>query len=442
MKEILRDCYPVLQQDLEEIRKMFAPELLPPEALRPFSKVIPADADSAEVSYLAAIVTGMNDSDREKFEAVMEADSYCSTVADVINTAANLDCFHLEAGASAGDYGAFTIQSEGFELAQKMESRGYPEAAEYIRLLERHFDHDAYGRELAERENGHFTSQGYLTQRQKIPVVYRGPQDIPTAYRSNPLAQEQAVKVENTDLAVLLTEMYAVGGDYMRDAAHNVKVLASKGDDFIVLATAEMLTVTPADFVYRKDTDEHKAFMLMSGVPDVRTYVMTVTDRSGGAITGSIYETDFHALRNFASNFGVTSADETRIAMLNETVRGMVEVTRHPVDAGEFLSKINAPFMKQAYNPQLDMLRVAPEAAKEILAQSAAEVYRLMPNDMEKLSPIDAIKVPAYQSCREFVVKPSDLAGLEKWARRASGDILRQAERGERDKTKNKAEEL
>ncbi|MDR1604067.1 MAG: hypothetical protein LBS10_04660, partial [Gracilibacteraceae bacterium] len=71
-----------------------------------------------------------------------------------------------------------------------------------------------------------------------------------------------------------------------------------------------------------------------------------------------------------------------------------------------------------------------------MLAQNVAEVYRLMPDDMEPLSPIDAIKIPAYQYCREFAVKPQDLAGLEKWARRASGEILRQAERGEHIKTK------
>jgi hypothetical protein len=430
MKEILQDCYPVLQQDLEEVRALFAPEYLLPEVLRPFSKRIPIDSDKVEVAYLADKVLGMTDEEREKFEAVMEADSYCETLADVINTAANLDCFHLEAGVNAGDYGSFTIQNEGFELAEKIESRGYPEVAGYIRLLEEHFDHTAYGKELAEQENGKFTSQGYLTQKQKIPVVYRGPEDLPAEYRTS-------IKVENTDLAALLMEMYAVGGDYMRDAAHNVKVLANKGDDFIVIATAEMLTITPTDLLYRKDTDEHKAFMLMGRLPDVRTYYMAVTDRSGGAITGGIYETDLPALQNFSQQFGIATADEPRIALLNETVRSMIEVNRQPVAVSDFLSQLSSPYMAQAKPPQPNMLRVAPEAAKEILAQGTAPVFRLMPDYVRQLSPIDAIKVPIYQSFREFAVCRDDCAGIEKWAQRAVGDILRQNERGERAKTKS-----
>jgi hypothetical protein len=95
-----------------------------------------------------------------------------------------------------------------------------------------------------------------------------------------------------------------------------------------------------------------------------------------------------------------------------------------------------------ADNPQFDMLRVAPEVAKEILAQSAADVFRLMPKKTMKLSPIDAIKIPAYTFCREFAVRGDDWAGIEKWAQRAAGDILRQNERGEQSKTKNKGEEI
>jgi hypothetical protein len=65
-----------------------------------------------------------------------------------------------------------------------------------------------------------------------------------------------------------------------------------------------------------------------------------------------------------------------------------------------------------------------------------------MPNDMERLSPIDAVKVMAYQSCREFAIRCYDWAGIEKWAQRAAKEILRQNERGERDKSRHKGEEL
>ena len=485
MVEILRDCYPVFQQDLDDVRKLFAPELLLPDVLQPFSKSIPADSDKSEVDYLATMVSGMSDSDREKFEAVMEADSYCKTLADVINTAANLDCFRLETGVDAGDYGNFIIQNEGFELAKKMESRGYPEVADYIRLLEEHFDHTAYGKELAELENGKFTSQGYLTQTQKIPETYRGTEDLPIAYRAVDLpaqTPESADKVENTDLAALLMGMHAIGGDFMRDAEYNIKSLANKGDDFFVRMHPNMIVVTPADFVYRRDMDEYQAWMLLDKTQDVRSFFMSVTERENGRITGNLYETDLYSIqdnirehsfffirldaemkdgtsRSFTLEEWDTmelyerdqlkswikrydSADEANLTAHINGIRWACAENKRPVAAGEFLSQLNAPYMAQAGNPQPGMIRVTMEAAKEILAQSAADVYRLLPSGAEELSPIDAVKLPVYQSCREYAVKPDGLAGIEKWAKRAAGDILRQNERGERDKSKNKGEEL
>jgi fructose-1,6-bisphosphatase/inositol monophosphatase family enzyme len=47
------------------------------------------------------------------------------------------------------------------------------------------------------------------------------------------------------------------------------------------------------------------------------------------------------------------------------------------VSANDFLTKINTRFMAQTENPQFDMLRVSQEAAREILAQNVADVYKL-----------------------------------------------------------------
>lgn len=92
--------------------------------------------------------------------------------------------------------------------------------------------------------------------------------------------------------------------------------------------------------------------------------------------------------------------------------------------------------MAQADNPQLDMLRIAPEAAKEILAQNAAEVFRLLANEPKKLSPLDVVKSGglAYLEYREFAVKKDALPDLDKWAKRKAAELTCPAP--ERNKSK------
>ena len=268
----------------------------------------------------------------------------------------------------------------------------------------------------------------------------------------------------------------------MRDAKYNIKMLATGGDDFFVRMNDHMMVVTPAAIVYHRDTEEYQSWMLLDKMQDVHTFVISVTGRDGGKITGNLYETDLYSLQDSIRehSFYFTDldaemkdgtsrrftleewdamdsydrsqlkswtkhydpADKANLAAHISGIRWACEETRQAVAVGEFLSQISAPYMAQANNPQPDMLRTAPEAAKEILAQNAADVFRLMQNGMEKLSPIDAIKVPVYQFCREFAVKQDDWAGIEKWAQRAAGDMLRQIDRGEQSKTKSKGEEL
>jgi hypothetical protein len=113
------------------------------------------------------------------------------------------------------------------------------------------------------------------------------------------------------------------------------------------------------------------------------------------------------------------------------------------ISAEDFLSDINASYMARAECPKPDMLRITREAAAEILARGDADVHRLFPNSTQQMSPMDAVKSKGlwYSSNREFAIKREDAAGLNEWAERKVGDIVRQAERAERIKTKNKAGE-
>ncbi|MCL2078739.1 MAG: hypothetical protein FWH17_02725 [Oscillospiraceae bacterium] len=479
----LRENQPVYMGDLEAAQQRFAPELLLPVELRPMSKAIPVGTDNMEVDYLAAKVMAMDEKQRSVLYAVVEAGWHCGSVAEIINLKENLDCFTLQTEYDTmTSYGEYRMEKDWDvceTVVHRLENSEDPAEralAKYVFMLGRSADEESYGYHTTQEENSAVTQYGVVTQARGIEEKYRSVQGIPASAPAASDQEPESVMLQNADLATLLMEMHAVGGDYMRDASYNVKSLANKGDDFYVMMIAGMIIVTPVDFVFRKDTNEYQTWMQAQKAPDIRSFVMTVTERDDGRITGGLYETDLQALKNYAREFSVnfthldaemkdgtrrvitseewsamdqfdrgqlqswvkhySPADEKRLTTVQEALRWMVKENRQPVTVGEFLSQISAPYMAQAVNPQPDMLRVAPEAAKEILAQSAADVFRLMPNDMEPLSPIDAIKVTAYQSFREFAVRRDDWGGIEKWAQKASGEILRQNERGERNKLK------
>jgi hypothetical protein len=484
---------PITVRDLQDAREQYAPELLLPCALRPLSGYIPFDADKLELAYLAAKINGMNSEKRDTFYAVIETGRRCGSVAEIINLTENIGCFELQPGCSEDQYGDYLMGIEKdntlevFDRLNESKDEGERYFAQYVLRLEAHVDTKAFGRAAVEEENGVFTRHGYLTERDSdFRDVYHGPEDIPAEYRSTPSPapehEAKPIMVHDADLAALLFEMHAVGGDYMRDAKYNVKALAGKDDDFFVMMNAGMFMVTPASVLFHKDNKEYEKWMLVHKAPDIRAFVMSVTDRSGERLAGDLFEVDLSDLQDYIreNSFFFTHmdaemrdgatrrftleewdatdrhdrdqvksmkkhydpADEARLATYFSVLRRAARENRRPVPVSEFLSQISEPYMAQAISPQPDMFRVAPEAAKDILARNAADVYRLMPNGMEKLSPIDAIKVPLYSEYREFAVKAHDWAKIEKWARGVAGDVLRQAERGEREKSNRNGEVL
>ena len=85
-------------------------------------------------------------------------------------------------------------------------------------------------------------------------------------------------------------------------------------------------------------------------------------------------------------------------------------------------------------------IRIANEAAKEILARGDADVYRLTDNGLVKLHAIEAARLMCVEEYKDLAIRQKDSVGLEKWAERKVGIIVRQTERAEHQTEKNKRE--
>jgi hypothetical protein len=315
----LYERYPINLADLRDAREQFAPELFLPAELRPLYKHIPDDADASELNYLTEKLRALGDSQRKVFNAVIEAGWHCVSVAEIINLTENLHNFDLEPTFNEAQYGAFRLANDwdicemSIRRLEKSEDIGDRFLVKYISLLVKCAEDEAYGYNAAKDDGGKFTKYGYISQGEALEDIYRGKQDIPSEYLipapptsaiENARAKEPLIMLQNTDLAALLLEMHAVSGDYMRDAKHNIRTLVNGGDDLFVMVNANMLTVTPIDFMYRRDMFENEHFMTMSPAPDNRAFIMEVLERDDRHIIGNLYETDFWAMRDSICEHG------------------------------------------------------------------------------------------------------------------------------------------
>ena len=121
-----------------------------------------------ELNHLACLLSELDQSDLEKFEAVIDSGEHTSSVADLINLTQNLDCFEfypdIESEEDLGRYSA--------------EDLPIPEE------LKDYFDYEAYGRDIRLNEDGHFAPGGYvLNNGGKFIEHYHGIEDIPAEHR-------------------------------------------------------------------------------------------------------------------------------------------------------------------------------------------------------------------------------------------------------------------
>lgn len=426
-----------------------------------------------ELNFLAAKISGMEKWDMDLFTAALDSGRYSGSMCELINMAENIPRLDLEPAFSEEQYGDHHIQmmkdntSSVFERLEQSDVQEEKWLAEYILLLEAHVDAKAYGHDIVEGEKGVFTNYGYLTERGMFQEIYRGPEDIPLELRifSAPSPPMMAVDV---DVPAFLSELHAVVGDYSRDAEHNLNTLNNlRSAEYLLLMSNGGAYITEAAHAYRSGTTAFDLWMSAQEKPDTHGFAIHMTDvhgRTAGNIAQvditerqlDILENSIHPIRVEAtlqngemqtytpqewdalSQIDKDSVqgwrrvfedgDYSKVNRHLDDLRSIDEDACRPVSASEFLTGMNAAYMEQAQCPQSDMLRVSQQAAKEMLARGDCEVFRLLPEGVEKLSPTDAVKSGLwYSEHREFAIRREDTVGLEKWAERSAGDIAGRA---------------
>ena len=124
-----------------------------------------------ELNYLAALLSDMDQSDLEKFEAVIDVGEYTGSVKDLINLTQNLDCFEFYSGINSEE-------DLGRMLILDFEAMTVPEhLIDYI-------DYEAYGRDVRINDGGHFAPGGSGADNHSSFVeLYTGRDDIPDEHR-------------------------------------------------------------------------------------------------------------------------------------------------------------------------------------------------------------------------------------------------------------------
>jgi len=203
-KEEMQDTLKIIRIDSEKHGEYYINEF--ESSIPGLAERLQAGADIDELNYLAVKLAGMDESELEKFCAALEYSVFRDGLADIINTAENLDCFNLQPAFNAAEYGEFLADMEydrfGLQIKALEESVNPAdrELAAYIGILEKHFNTEAYGNEQAKEEGGRFTQHGYLTKDKALDETYTSINDIPPEYRvSAPPEREPAARASVMD---------------------------------------------------------------------------------------------------------------------------------------------------------------------------------------------------------------------------------------------------
>ena len=124
-----------------------------------------------ELNHLACLLSELDKSDLEKFEAAVASGEHTSGVGDLINLAENLDCYDFYIGVSDDE-------TLGRIYAEDMELINIPEN------LRDYFDYEAYGRDMRINEDGGFVKGGFfLPNGSQFIEYYHGLEDIPDEHK-------------------------------------------------------------------------------------------------------------------------------------------------------------------------------------------------------------------------------------------------------------------
>ena len=400
-----------------------------------------------ELNYLAVKLLALDNGGREIFLAAVAAEIFGGSIADMINIAENVDRIEVQPAFSEAQYGEFlidTARDESVELVEHLEKSSDYASNLFVRhvlLLEQLVDRTAYGRAVAEQEDGVFTEYGYVVDHGSFREVYSGPEDIPDKYRVSP-GPESPLIVKSVDLPSFLMKLYAVTNTPIKNLRQDLETLsASRGAEYLLLTNLNGSFLTEAADVYRSGSPAFETWM---DAYTALAFSIHVTNTQG-QLAGDIVQLNFPAHRlevlgdqilpvggGDARHFA--SEDLQAVHHKLGEIRDRYKETAKPISDAVFLINLNTSYMDQAENPQVDMLRISREAAKELVARGDGEVFRLMPEGPQRLSPLDVVKSNGllFLDHREFAIKCEDLTGLDKWADRGAADAMRSIQHDKR----------
>lgn len=433
-----------------------------------------------ELNYLALKISGLDEYRMDLFIAALEANYHCDSIQDLMNVPENTVRLELEPAFSEEQYGDYLIQMEKdnsvgiFERLEKATDPDDRAFAQYVLRLEAHVDVEAYGRGVADEENGTFTKYGYFVERGDFQETYRGLDDIPMEHRIFSASPPPMITM-GVDVPAFLAGLHAAAGDYSRDAEHSLNTLARlRTAEYLLLMDGPGALLTETMHAYRRGTTAFDVWMNATDKPGAQAFSIHLTEVHG-EITGHIAQVDITArqldllhhsiqytrvdavsksgeehsyapreweamsaidrdkIENWTRHF---DADDLGSVLAHlDDLRGRAESNCRKVTPSDFLTGVNAAYMAQAQCPQPEMLRVSQTAAKEMLARGDCEVYRLLPEGTEKLSPTDAVKSGLWFSeNREFAIRHEVGGGFQKWAERCAADVINRPQ--ERDEQK------
>ena len=298
-----------------------------------------------------------------------------------------------------------------------------------------------------------------------ISAVYQGPEDIPAEHITYSPHLPQLVKV-NGELTELFVEMHTFGGDYIRDLNKNLSLLLKNedtGKDFLLLMDGTNMHLSEMLSVYQKETPEHNIWKNAIQSSEIRAFAVVLVepnpndsigkDENDVSIKGSIIEIDFASRqRDIIQNSIVPQQAHLSVSELHsldahlQTFRNQCAeippaVQRIPISTREFRADINRNYLSQLKYPDSRMLRIAPEAARELVARGDVNVYRMdSKSNPELLYSMDALKIKSARTSPKSGFAIDKLyASTNEWAKHRVKSVVQQIERDERKKTKHKS---
>ncbi|GHV39872.1 hypothetical protein FACS189490_04160 [Clostridia bacterium] len=445
-----------------------------------------------ELNYLAVKIQALDEVGREILSAAFEAERHTGSVAEIINITENIRDFELHPAFSAEMLGEHLLNydagnySKGIQALYNSKDETLREALNYIEVLEKYFNAAAYGKEYSENENGAFTEFGYLVEVQPFREAYRDRSDIPAEYRVLPNELPPLLKAADVDLLTFLVKAQAVTDKLTHSIDHALRNIAGGFSmDYLLVVSGHQLYVTETLSAYKRGDWAQAQLQSELGNAKARAFHLRVTSRtgsktSGGAVIGGVIELRRDSLLADIKSHGIMpdrvdvvgangalkSYDLLEWADTSSTYRSEAQsITRHyadtdlkaatgafktlsnsnarkaaAVDETALLGELSAAFMQTEY-PQPDMLRIANEPARDILARGDADIYALTESGALKLPPIEAAKTGRFAEREDLAIKREDGLGLDKYAHRTATKLLREVERGDRAKSKDKGDE-